>query len=201
MEANTAGNAFYAPLAADLLARARRGDRSALQAIYAFYRKPAFNLAVRILGDALAAEDVVHDVFVRLIERIADFRGDAPFGAWLRRLVANATIDELRRRQWLLQDEPDDIARRAPPMDDVAEAQVEAWQLLAKLPARARAVLVLHAVEGYTHREMGQLFGQSESYSKSILARTLQRLGERDMQPEEPGHDVRESRTVESGAA
>ena len=54
-------------------------------------RRPAYNLALRMLGERAAAEDVVQDVFVRLFDSIRGFRGEAPFGAWLRRLVANAT--------------------------------------------------------------------------------------------------------------
>ena len=46
-----------------------------------------------------------------------------------------------------------------------------------RLPQRARAVVILHEVEGYTHRELSELFGQSESWSKSILARALKRIG------------------------
>jgi RNA polymerase sigma-70 factor (ECF subfamily) len=47
-----------------------------------------------------------------------------------------------------------------------------------RLPARARAIVVLHEVEGYTHKELADLFGQSESYSKSVLARALKRLND-----------------------
>jgi RNA polymerase sigma-70 factor (ECF subfamily) len=54
--------------------------------------------------------------------------------------------------------------------------RLDAISLLQRLPPRARAVVVLHELEGYTHTEIAKLFGQSESYSKSILARGLQRL-------------------------
>ena len=61
---------------------------------------------------------------------------------------------------------------------DNSAALLDAWSLLQRLPARARAVLVLHEFEGYTHTELAELFGQSESYSKSILARALKRLNQ-----------------------
>jgi RNA polymerase sigma-70 factor (ECF subfamily) len=63
--------------------------------------------------------------------------------------------------------------------------RVDAWTLLMRIPPRARAVLVLHELEGYTHKELSDLFGQSESYSKSILARALKKLGDAD----EPGNN------------
>jgi RNA polymerase sigma-70 factor (ECF subfamily) len=187
-----ATNAFHNPLDPLVLARARRGDSAAMAAIYAQYQRACYNLALRVLGEIAAAEDVVQDVFVRLFDHVRRFRGDAPFGAWLRRLVANATIDELRRRQWLLLDsaaQPELVA--GPALSGLAEEQIEAWQLLMRLSPRARAVLILHEVEGYTHRELAELFGQSESYSKSILARAIRRL-HGDADEEDVVHDERD---------
>ena len=170
-------NPFFLPLDAITLKRAQRGDAAAFEAIYRQYRGACFNLALRVLGEVAAAEDVVQEVFVRLFDSIGRYRGDAPFGAWLRRSVANATIDELRRRRWLSSDEPvAAVDAGAPALGGLAEDQVEAWQMLMRLPPRARAVVVLHAIEGYTHGELATLFGQSESYSKSVLARALHRL-------------------------
>lgn len=170
-------NPFFQPLDAITLKRAQRGEAAAIAEIYRRYRGACFNLALRVLGDVAAAEDVVQEVFVRLFDSIRRFRGDAPFGAWLRRSVANATIDELRRRQWLAGDDEVAVAAAsAPPLGGLAEQQVEAWQMLMRLAPRARAVVVLHAIEGYTHAELAALFGQSESYSKSVLARALHRL-------------------------
>jgi len=171
-----AKSAFHASVEPAVLAAARLGDEHAFAALYAQFQRAGFNLALRVLGDAAAAEDVVQDVFLRLFDTIRQYRGDAPFGAWLRRLFANATIDELRRRQWLELEDPIEAQALGPATSGLAEHQAEAWQMLMRLPPRARAVLVLHAVEGYTHREMATLFGQSESFSKSILARALRRL-------------------------
>lgn len=174
----TLPNAFYAPLDPHILQSARRGELAAIGTIYERYGRACFNLALRVLGDAQSAEDVVQDVFVRMIPAIRQFRGDSPFGAWLRRMVANATVDELRRRRWLDTDDAM-LDTAAPGAEALPEIQAEAWRLLMELPARARAVLVLHELEGYTHRELALLFGQSESYSKSILARALERLRQR----------------------
>ncbi len=160
------------------LRRARSGDGAAFASVYDHYAKPAYNLALRMLGDSAAAEDVVQEVFLRLIDRLRGFRGDAPFGAWLRRLVANAAIDELRRRRWL-ESETEVPAAQFPQTRSLAEEQVDAWQALMALPPAARAVVVLHEIEGYTHVELAAMFGQSESYSKSILSRALARLRER----------------------
>ncbi len=158
------------------LERVRRGDIRALESIYVLYARSCYTLALRILGEPSAAEDVVQDVFVRLIDALSGYRADAPFGAWLKRLVANATIDALRRNQRFTGGSAEDVLANAASTDVGPELGVDAWVLLQRLPPQARAIVVLHELEGYTHRELAERFGQSESYSKSILARALKRL-------------------------
>jgi RNA polymerase sigma-70 factor (ECF subfamily) len=193
-------DAFFHALEPALLAGLRRGERAALAAVFERYQRAAYNLAVRMVGDAPAAQDVVQDVFLRLPAAAARFRGEAPFGAWLRRLVANACIDELRRRQWLDRDTPPEGLVDPAGRGELAEAQAEAWALLRGLSPRTRAVLVLHAVEGWTHAEIGAQFGQSESWSKSILSRALRRLQRRDAAGAQEG-EVDERRATRSGPA
>ena len=160
------------------LERARRGDMEACAAIYRRFGTACYNLALRILGERAAAEDVVQEVFLKMINTLSSFRGDAPFGVWLKRMTANATIDALRAGQRFADEDPDTVFASMVSRGADADTRVDAWSLLMRLPARARAVLVLHEVEGYTHKELSELFGQSESYSKSILARALKRLGD-----------------------
>jgi RNA polymerase sigma-70 factor (ECF subfamily) len=160
---------------AAILARAQRGDMQAFATLYATFGRPCFNLALRILGNRALAEDLVQEVFLKMFSSIGSYRGDAPFGSWLKRMTVNATIDQLRSQRH--DPESDSDALLLQPVTDAAPADVlDAWSLLQRLPSRARAVLVLHEYEGYTHAELADLFGQSESYSKSILARALKRL-------------------------
>ena len=150
----------------------------ACASIYRQYGTPCYNLALRILGERAAAEDVVQEVFLKMMQTLSGFRGDAPFGVWLKRMTANATIDTLRAGQRFVDDDPEALFASMASRSSDADMKVDAWSLLMRLPARARAVLVLHELEGYTHKELSDLFGQSESYSKSILARALKKLGD-----------------------
>lgn len=159
-----------------VLQRARRGDGDAHAAIYRLYSRACYNLALRILGEPAAAQDVVQEVFLRMMDTIRGFRGDAPFGAWLKRMTANATIDIIRRQRRFAGEEAGDLIAQAQAADVPAESSVDAWALLMQLSPRSRAVVLLHEMEGYTHKELAALFGQSESYSKSVLARALRRL-------------------------
>jgi RNA polymerase sigma-70 factor (ECF subfamily) len=169
------------------LERARRGDMDACASIYRRFGTACFNLALRILGERAAAEDVVQEVFLKMIKTLPGFRGDAPFGVWLKRMTANATIDAVRANQRFADEDPEALFASMASRATEADAQVDAWTLLMRLPPRARAVLVLHELEGYTHKELSGLFGQSESYSKSILARALKKLAAADDTNENPG--------------
>ena len=159
------------------LERARRGDTDACAAIYRRYGTACYNLALRILGERAAAEDVVQEVFLKMMNTLSGFRGDAPFGVWLKRMTANATIDALRASQRFADVDPETVFASMVSRGADADQRVDAFSLLMRLPSRARAVLILHELEGYTHKELSELFGQSESYSKSILARALKKLG------------------------
>lgn len=151
----------------------RNGSQAALAAAYDRFGGPVYGLALRILGNPQDAADVVQEVFLKLPRASRRFRGDAPFGLWLRRLAANATVDMLRHRRHLV---PIEEVHREIGDESTPANVTEAHALLERLSPTARLVLLLHAVDGYTHVEMAELFGQSESYSKSILSRALKRL-------------------------
>ncbi|MEO8459184.1 MAG: sigma-70 family RNA polymerase sigma factor [Dokdonella sp.] len=167
---------FAQTIDAAILARARRGDMVAFAEIYTVYGRPCYTLALRLLGSTSAAEDVVQDVFLKLMDAVRGFRGDAPFGAWLKRMTANAAIDQLRKAGRGSAEEGEAALDALAASETAPATAIDAWSLLQRLPAQARAIVVLHQFEGYSHKELAALFGQTESYSKSILSRALQRL-------------------------
>ncbi|HEX7111330.1 MAG TPA: RNA polymerase sigma factor [Mizugakiibacter sp.] len=179
MEPTAARSVFAQEVPPDLLAQARRGDVQAHAELYRRFSAPVFNLALRVLGERAAAEDVVQEVFVRVLARVRRYRGEAPFGLWLRRLAVNATIDQLRARRFLAEIDMDTLLTGLGAPGPLPEEQAEALTLLMRLPPQARAVVVLHELEGYTHAELARMFDQTESYSKSILSRALARLRRR----------------------
>jgi RNA polymerase sigma factor (sigma-70 family) len=170
----TAG--FDQTVDAMILARAQRGDMDAFAEIYRCFGRACFRLALRMLGNRQPAEDLVQEVFLKMMDTIRGYRGDAPFGAWLKRMSVNACIDHLRRQRHEGTDDADAVFAQTASADSSAAIKVDAWSLLSHLSPRARAIVTLHELEGYTHTELAVLFGQSESYSKSILARALKRL-------------------------
>lgn len=162
-----------------LLARARRGEAAAFEQLYRWFERPVFTLALRLTGQREEAQDILQDTMLKLIDRLSEFRGDAPFWGWLRQIAVNEALMRLRRRG------------RGPAEDVVEEADLPASELMlppraadaavlgqamARLPDATRSVLWLYHGEGYTHEEIGAAMGKTASYSKSQLARGTRRL-------------------------
>lgn len=174
---------------AEVLAGARAGDRAAHAALYETFGDPVYTLALRILRSPPTADEVLQDTFVEVIRSIASFDGRGPCGAWIRRIAVNKSLMQLRSpwrrqaRQLGRRDshpavEPQHAGEDMPLRLDLDKA-------LGELSERARAVLWLHDVEGYTHQEIGRLMGRSSSFSKSQLARAHARLKALLGEPEE----------------
>jgi RNA polymerase sigma-70 factor (ECF subfamily) len=158
-----------------VIARAKLGDESAQEALYRTFSPMVFTLARRMLASHSLAEDVLQDTFVAVILNISKFRGDVELGAWIKRIAVNRCLSHLRSA-WslrrLLQDDIDlGVYER-----NRAEDQLALERALDTLPGVTRAVVWLHDVEGYTHKEIGALMGRSTSFSKSQLARAHERL-------------------------
>jgi RNA polymerase sigma-70 factor (ECF subfamily) len=159
-----------------LIAAARGGDREALGALYRRHAGQAYSLALRISGDPDRAQDLVQDAFLRAFERLDRFRGDAPFGAWLKRILTNLSVDRARGDwRWVLDEE----RLEAEPAAAVeAASRIDALGLLARLAPMSRMVLVLYEYEGYSHAEIAALLQRTEVWSKTTLSRGRARLAD-----------------------
>ncbi len=165
----------------ELVARARAGDHDAFGAIYRAHAGRVYALCLRLEGDAGRAEELMQDVFVRAWERLGSFRGDSAFGTWLHRLAVNVVLGD-RRSAWRR-------ARRVFTTDDPAALErgvespgpglrIDLDHAIAALPPGARAVFVLHDVEGYQHGEIAEFMGVAEGTSKTQLFRARRLLRE-----------------------
>lgn len=160
-----------------LVKRARKGNESAMETIYMTFKDPVFRLARRVCGEADGAEEVVQETFMEVVRSIGRYRGEAPLGAWIKKIAASKSLMRLRRAksrpssQPLLEERHADAATHLEP-----GVSVDIEKLLNRLPSETRAVLWLHDVEGYTHAEIGELMGKSKSFSKSRLSRAYAEL-------------------------
>lgn len=168
---------------ATLVRKARWGDRPAFDALYRRHAPAVYTLAYRLTGSHAAAEDIAQDTFLRMLQFLGGFRDGAPLRPWLKRVASNAAIDRLRRERTRAQVELDEgvVAAPADPAPDAAVAN----DLLRRLAPLPRALVWLHTMEGWTHAELGARFGQSPSWSKSIVSRALGRLRDAIAEEEE----------------
>jgi RNA polymerase sigma factor (sigma-70 family) len=178
------------PISEELIARARRGDEAAQAAIYRALAPAVFALIRRLVGNRAVAEDLFQDTVMALFQRLGDFRGEAPLGAWLRQIAVTRCLMYLRspwHRARLHWDSRDEIPGHAMMMAVAPAASADALDVeraLQSLTPVGRAVVWLFEVEGYSHEEIARLFGRSVSFSKSQLARGLARL-RLDLAPQE----------------
>jgi RNA polymerase sigma-70 factor (ECF subfamily) len=163
-------------LPASVVERACAGELAAFEQIYRRFERPVYTLALRLLGDAESARDVLHDAMLKVFQRIGQYRSDAPFWAWLRQIAANEALMRLRREhRHEPEPEADDLADGAAPLWVRADA-LALERALGQLPALTRSVLWLYHVEGYSHPEIADLVGKTTSFSKSQVARGTARL-------------------------
>lgn len=158
------------------LARAAAaGDTIAFEALYRRHAARVHGVVLRLAGWQHArAEDLVQDAFVRAWQALPGWRGDAAFGTWLHRLAVNVALMDLRARRSrpVLDGDDDDALDALPAADGQGPAlALDLERAVASLPPRARAVLVLHDVEGWTHGEIAAALDMAEGSSKSQLHR------------------------------
>ncbi len=158
------------------LAGARRGDMRACEKIYRSYHTSAYTLAVRICKCRELAKEVTQEAFITAFKRVSQFRGDSPFWGWLRRVVINHAISSLRKLPRHDAVELEDYMAYTSGDQEGLGCAMDLSQALEKLSDEDRQVVWLHDVEGYKHREIAQLLGKTESYSKTRLNRARTRL-------------------------
>ncbi len=169
---------------AGLLGRVRAGDDAAFEELYRLYASRAYTLALRMLDQREAAEEVLQEVFMDLTRALPGYRGDGPFWGWLRRMVVTKVLMRLRSeraRPSLVAVDGQWLDQLGGAMADHSHGVLQARELqaaLAMLPAVSRAVVWLYDVEGWTHQEIADAMGRTVSFSKSQLARAHQRLRE-----------------------
>lgn len=165
---------------ADLIDRCRQGDREAHFRLYSLYQRAMLNTAFRIVGNAAEAEDVLQEAFLAAFRSLDCYRADAPFGAWLKRIVINKAITLLKKHRWerMPPDGPHDVADEAAEPDEAVFTVEQVKQAIQALPHGYRAVLSLYLLEGYDHAEIASILGISESTSKSQYNRSKKRLRE-----------------------
>ena len=183
-----------------LVRRAQTGDLTAFEALYRNHVGAVFAVCLRMLTDRSAAEDATQEAFARAWEKLGTFRHGSAFATWLHRLAVNVVLGRLRQEKGWREHETQPM--EPPAAERLGNRQpagltIDLERAISDLPVRARSVLVLFDIHGYTHSEIGEMLEISTGGSKAQLHRARQLLRgalggvenetqSRDPQPLEP---------------
>src|SRR6476646_9951452 len=161
-----------------LIQRAIEGDERALQALWSQHSPHIDAVIRRLVGVPDLAADVAQEVWIQIFRALPSYRGESQFGTWAHRIAVNRTLNALRKIRRIAKleiDIEDDSAVTENDSDRTFVAE-SIEQAMGKLSPGARAVFVLHDVEGYTHGEIGEELGITPGGSKSQLFKARAKL-------------------------
>ncbi|WP_315900194.1 RNA polymerase sigma factor [Ferrimonas balearica] len=157
------------------LRRAQSGDRNAFARLYQRHHQRTYALCLRLMGNPAKAEDAVQEVYIRVWQKLPQFRFEAAFATWLHRLTVNLVLNELQRQPWWQKILPLE-GQEEPAAPDSGLEGLD--RLLPRLPTRTRQVFVLYAIEGYRHDEIATLLNIRPGTSKAQYHRAREMLKE-----------------------
>ena len=151
-----------------------KGDRAAQKVLYDRLALRMFPVCIRYVGERELAEDVLQDGFVTLFTRLDSYKGEGSFEGWARKIFVTTALMELRRKDALKMSEDLETVRG---MKAEATTQLQnigykdLMKLITQLPPGFRTVFNMYAIEGYSHKEIGDILGISETTSRTQLSR------------------------------
>jgi RNA polymerase sigma factor (sigma-70 family) len=164
----------------ELVKRCKAGERKAQELLYKQFASKMLGVCMRYATDRMEAEDMLQNGFVRVFQKVNDYRGEGSFEGWVRRIMVHSSIEYYRKHHKMMQ-AVDIEGINEPSTDAIAPANLNAKDLMAliqQLSPGYRMVFNLYAIEGYSHREVSVILGITESASKSQLSRARMILKE-----------------------
>ena len=171
------------------LTQAQRGDVNAFVQLVEAYKRPVYNLAYRMLGNATDAEDATQETFLRMYAKLHTYRPERKLASWVLSIAAHYCIDRLRRRRIpfvSLDDESVELTSRQPLPEEVlldGEARGEVHALVARLTPEYRAPVILHYWYDLTYKEIAEVMGLTPQAVKTRLHRARQQMAAKIEEP------------------
>lgn len=157
----------------DLISGCIDGDRRMQEELYRRFSPRMYAVCLRYAGSAEEAEDILQEGFIKVFKKLNTFRKEGSFEGWIRRIFVNTAIEHFRRKKYLqpvTEKEENTIeGSYLSVLDTLAERDI--MELVQQLSPGYRTVFNMYVVEGYTHKEIGDMLGISEGTSKSQLSR------------------------------
>lgn len=173
-------SAAYVSIHKELIDACKEGSRSAQFRIYELYYKAMYNSALRITGDPDDAEDVMQEAFLKAFQKLDSYSGKVSFGAWLKKIVINKSLDFIRLKKTTVS--LDGLGKDNEPVDNQTEEIVLKCEpevvkkAIYALPEGYRIVLSLFLLEGYDHDEISSIMGITNATSRTQYHRAKKKL-------------------------
>jgi RNA polymerase sigma-70 factor (ECF subfamily) len=169
----------------DMIEKCKQNNRIAQLQLYNQYCDGMFAVAMRFVKDTMEAEDIVQEAFIKAFTKLHQYKAEVTFGAWLKRIVINKSIDLLKsKKQHLL--ELDEVHLKVVDSSYENEWLVDDRIILEdvkkaidKLPDKYQYVVILYLIEGYDHQEIAEILNITEVASRTQLSRGKAQLKER----------------------
>ena len=165
----------------ELVERCKDGDSLGYEALYRQYARAMYNTSLRIVNNTADAEDVLQEAFLDAFRSLQDFNYRSTFGAWLKKIVINKSINVLRKRKMDLVDIEQSNAFVVPEEASIDENEIqykvkEIKNAITRLPDGYRAVLSLYLLEGYDQQEIASILGITHTTVRTQYIRAKQKL-------------------------
>ena len=157
-----------------LIESCKEGDRASQKVLYDRLAPRMFPLCIRYAGDRILAEDILQEGFLTLFTRLDSYKGDGSFEGWARKIFVTTALMDLRKKDVLKMSDDIDTLRG---MKAESTSQIqnigykELMELISSLPPGFRTVFNMYALEGFSHKEIGEMLGISETTSRTQLSR------------------------------
>lgn len=172
-------NTLYKNIHQELIDRCRVGDQKAQFSLYKLYYKAMFSVSLRMVNDAMEAEDVMQEAFLSAFRKMDTYKGEVSFGAWLKKIVVNRSLDYLKKNKVKFEEVNERTTEIPDYQMSTHEVDVKVLQeAIQQLPDGYRVVLSLFLIEGYDHEEISEILGISNSSSRTQLLRAKNKLRE-----------------------
>ncbi len=165
-----------------IIDQCKQNNAKAQMQLYGLYCKAMFSVALRMVNDTFLAEEVMQKAFIKAFKKIDSYRNEVAFGAWLKKIVINQSMDELKKKNA-------DIIPISRDVMTISEED-ENWQIeteitiedvkkaIQKLKEKYRIILTLYLIEGYDHQEIAEILNITENTSRTQLLRGKNELKE-----------------------
>ena len=172
----------------ELVKQCMEGKREAQQALFKLYAGKMLTVCRRYFDNIEEAEDVLQEGFIKVFERLHQWQGTGPLGGWIRTVMVNTALTHLRStKKWQNTTEIDDAIQLTNDDANALESMSanDILHLIAQMPSGYRTVFNLFVIEGYGHKEIGEMLGISESTSKTQFLKSKEWLKKALMKEEQ----------------